>query len=158
MWPDNETAIDFLNFSSVADTVAEIVVQAEGRPISIGVSGDWGVGKSSMIKLIRASLEQRDRQDASKGKYIYVEFNAWLYQGYDDVRAALLEIIANTLKAEAEKRQTAIGNPRLIKRFLNALAIRMAIARAQGHSQAHVVCIRRLSLTPLVGIDLSGPT
>jgi predicted KAP-like P-loop ATPase len=39
MWPDNETARDFLNFSGVADTVAEIIVQARGRPVSIGVSG-----------------------------------------------------------------------------------------------------------------------
>lgn len=42
MWPDNETERDFLNFSGVADTVAEIIVQARGRPISIGVSGAWG--------------------------------------------------------------------------------------------------------------------
>jgi predicted KAP-like P-loop ATPase len=41
MWPDNETERDFLNFSGVADTVAEIIVQARGRPISIGVSGAW---------------------------------------------------------------------------------------------------------------------
>jgi hypothetical protein len=44
MWPDNETDSDFLNFTGVADTVAEIIVQAQGRPISIGVSGAWGVG------------------------------------------------------------------------------------------------------------------
>jgi predicted KAP-like P-loop ATPase len=50
MWPDNETELDFLNFSGVADTVAEIIVQAHGSPISIGVSGAWGVGKSSMIR------------------------------------------------------------------------------------------------------------
>jgi len=34
MWPDNETECDFLNFTGVADTVAEITVQAQGRPIS----------------------------------------------------------------------------------------------------------------------------
>ena len=39
MWSDNETERDFLNFSGVADTVAEIIVQAHGRPISVGVSG-----------------------------------------------------------------------------------------------------------------------
>jgi KAP family P-loop domain len=53
MWPDNETDRDFLNFEGVADTVAEIVHQAAGRPISIGIAGAWGVGKSSMIRLIR---------------------------------------------------------------------------------------------------------
>jgi hypothetical protein len=39
MWPDNDTDLDFLNFGGVAGTVAEIITQAKGRPISIGVSG-----------------------------------------------------------------------------------------------------------------------
>jgi hypothetical protein len=41
MWPDNQTERDFLNISRVADTVAEIIVQARGRP-AIGVSGISG--------------------------------------------------------------------------------------------------------------------
>src|SRR3984893_2705110 len=106
MWPDNETERDFLNFTGIADTVAEIIVQAQGRPISIGVSGAWGVGKSSMIKLIRTSLTQR----AKKGDrdFIFVEFNAWLYQGYDDARAALMEVIANKLAEEAQSRKKGV--------------------------------------------------
>jgi predicted KAP-like P-loop ATPase len=106
MWPDNETDRDFLNFTGVAETVAEIVVQAQGRPISIGVSGAWGVGKSSMIKLIRRSL--RERAEKGERDFIFVEFNAWLYQGYDDARAALMEVIATTLTEEAEKRKKGI--------------------------------------------------
>jgi predicted KAP-like P-loop ATPase len=96
MWHDNETERDFLNFSGVADTVAEIIYQANGRPISIGISGSWGVGKSSMIKLVRRALA--DRMEAGKGaeaqgpEFVFVDFNAWLYQGYDDARAALMEM------------------------------------------------------------------
>lgn len=115
MWPDNETERDFLNFTGVADTVAEIIVQANGRPISIGVSGAWGTGKSSMIKLIRCALEERD--DESPAEFVFVEFNAWLYQGYDDARAALLEVIATTLEQEAKKRETGLDKAQeLLKR------------------------------------------
>lgn len=106
MWPDNETDRDFLNFTGVSETVAEIIVQANGRPISIGVSGAWGVGKSSMIKLIRKSLEQRPGTDDRQ--FIFVEFNAWLYQGYDDARAALMDVIAAALTYEAEKQKKGI--------------------------------------------------
>lgn len=117
MWTDNETAQDFLNFGGIAKTVAEIIEQAQGRPISIGVSGAWGVGKSSMIKLIRTELLARTAASVSApstgdaepgGKFIFVEFNAWLYQGYDDARAALIEVVASTLAGEAEKRKTGI--------------------------------------------------
>lgn len=106
MWPDNETDLDFLNFTGVADTVAEIIVQAAGRPISIGISGAWGVGKSSMIKLTRKSLGERAREQGPD--FVFVEFNAWLYQGYDDARAALMEVIGNTLTHEAEKRKKGV--------------------------------------------------
>ena len=111
MWPDNETDRDFLNFTGVADTVAEIIVQAGGRPISIGISGAWGVGKSSMIKLVRQSLEHRsakEQQEKGESKFIFVEFNAWLYQGYDDARAALMDVIGEKLTKEAEHRKKGI--------------------------------------------------
>ncbi|MFM9940223.1 MAG: P-loop NTPase fold protein [Hyphomicrobiaceae bacterium] len=97
MWSDNETNRDFVNFRAVADTAAEMIVQAGGRPLSMGVSGSWGVGKSSLIRLIRASLEERTDQ-----KFVFVEFNAWLYQGYDDARAALLDVIARALLENAK--------------------------------------------------------
>lgn len=40
MWADNETEKDFLNFSGVADTVAEIITQAAGRPTLFGETYD----------------------------------------------------------------------------------------------------------------------
>lgn len=116
MWADNETSRDFLNFSGVAETVAEIIVQAQGRPISIGISGAWGVGKSSMIKLTQAALSQRPCTNGER-EFIFVDFNAWLYQGYDDARAALMDVIATKLEAEAEARRTAIDKVKgLLKR------------------------------------------
>ena len=119
MWPDNETEKDFLNFSGVADTVAEIITQAAGRPTSIGISGSWGAGKSSMIKLVRAALAEKDQNDPEQ--FIYVGFNAWLYQGYDDARAALLEAIATKLNVEAEKRKTGTGKAKELLQRVNWL-------------------------------------
>jgi pantothenate kinase-related protein Tda10 len=57
MWSDNETLRDLVNFSHVADIAAERIAGAKGEPLSIGISGDWGAGKSSMMKLLRTSLE-----------------------------------------------------------------------------------------------------
>lgn len=120
MWPDNETGQDFVNFGGVADTVAEIIVQANGRPISIGVSGAWGAGKSSMIRLVRTSLEARQKAD-DKRAFVFVAFNAWLYQGYDDARAALTEVIATTLQEEARKRQKGVEKVAELLRRVNWL-------------------------------------
>ena len=130
MWPDNDTDLDFLNFSGVAATVAEIIVQASGRPISIGISGSWGVGKSSMIKLVRRSLTQRNGE-AQPGKFLFVDFNAWLYQGYDDARAALLDVIAQALAARAKKDTTAFDKAQdLLKRVNWFRAIKLTAGSA----------------------------
>ena len=118
MWSDNETDIDFLNFTSVADTIAEIIHQADGRPISIGVSGAWGVGKSSLVKLVRASIEANNNKS-----YLFVDFNAWLYQGYDDVRAALVEMIAKQIEEEAQRQQKGIDKAKDLMKRVNWLRV-----------------------------------
>lgn len=126
MWPDNETDRDFLNFSGVADTVAEIIVQANGRPISIGISGAWGVGKSSMIMLVHRSLMERAAQGA--GDFIFVDFNAWLYQGYDDARAALMEVIGATLMLEANKRKKGVEKAKEFLERINWFRVAKIVA------------------------------
>lgn len=127
MWPDNETERDFLNFSGVADTVAEIIVQAHGRPISIGVSGAWGIGKSSMIKLTQASLARKPSGDGHR-EFVFVEFNAWLYQGYDDARAALMDVIATKLESEAQSRQKATDKVKSLLKRVNWLRAAKLVA------------------------------
>lgn len=91
-----------------------MIRRAEGGPVSIGVSGSWGTGKSSMIKLIKASMAK----EADAEKYVFVEFNGWLYQGYDDARASLMEVIGNTLLAEAEKRKKGLDQ---VKAFVGRI-------------------------------------
>lgn len=134
MWSDNDTRRDFLNFRCVADTAAEFIIQAEGTPLSMGVSGGWGVGKSSMLNLISDALTERAGE---KNRYLFVEFNAWLYQGYDDARAALMEQIAAELIQRAESNSTALVKAKgLLKRVnwlrVAALAGGSAVAMAFG--------------------------
>ena len=128
MWTDNETDIDYLNFSGVAETVAELVVQAKARPISIGIAGAWGVGKSSMIKLVQAELQKRQSKESS---FLFVTFNAWLYQGYDDARAALMDVIGDTLHSEAEKRKTGVDKTKeFLKRVRWTRVVKLGAAVA----------------------------
>ena len=53
---------------------------------------------------------QNDRQrtrkkDDGKQKYLFLEFNAWLYQRYDDAKAALLQAVTKKLSDEMKKRK-----------------------------------------------------
>ena len=104
MWNDVETTQDLLNFKVVADTAAQMIKDGNGQPVSIGVSGSWGVGKSSLVQMIGESLKGLDG-----GKnYIFINFNAWLYQGYDDARMALLQKVADKIMEESEARKTCV--------------------------------------------------
>ena len=56
MWADVESEVDYLNFTELAVLVAEILKEEHLLPISIGVFGGWGTGKSSLLGLIQQRL------------------------------------------------------------------------------------------------------
>ena len=122
MWPDVETTKDLLNFTVVADTAAQLVRESAGQPVSIGVSGNWGTGKSSLVKMIGVSLREQDE------KYVFLEFNAWLYQGYDDARMALLQSVADTLLAESRRSQTHVEKALEFVKRVNWLRVGKVLA------------------------------
>jgi predicted KAP-like P-loop ATPase len=105
MWNDIETTDDLLNFETIADTVAQMIKDRNDQPVSIGVSGSWGVGKSSLVKMTGNSIGKIDKE----GQYLFIDFNAWLYQGYDDARMALLQIVADTIYEKAKNEETLIS-------------------------------------------------
>ncbi len=100
MWSDNESKIDYLNFSEIGESISDIITTPELLPISIGVFGDWGAGKSTILELTESTLRKENPQ------FIHIKFDAWLFQGYDDARAAILETIAKALIKEAEGNET----------------------------------------------------
>ncbi len=102
MWNDVETTNDLLNFRVVADTAAQLIRDTGNEPLSIGISGNWGSGKSSLVKMIGKSLNS----EAKSEQYLFLEFNAWLYQGFDDAKMALLQSVSDMLLEEAYKQKT----------------------------------------------------
>lgn len=95
MWHDNETTIDYLNFGVVADACASLLKQSGGEPISIGVSGGWGAGKSSLVKMVAARLQPTAQSSGQSQEYVVVTFNPWLYQDFESARSALLQIVGD---------------------------------------------------------------
>jgi predicted KAP-like P-loop ATPase len=103
MWRDSESDQDFLNFAEVADQIAALAMNPALLPISIGVFGSWGTGKSTVLRLVEDQLP-KDGANAP----VIVRFDAWMYQGFDDARAALMEVVSGKLLALAESKQTLL--------------------------------------------------
>jgi len=100
MWPDHDTIIDLLGIKHLKDAVLDIVKNDTLLPATIGIFGDWGSGKSSLIKMITKELE-------SEENILILDFNGWLFESYDDAKSALMETIVDELikKIPSEKKE-----------------------------------------------------
>ena len=60
MWNDNETNSDFIDYQHLVNAVTSIIDNASLLPCSIGVFGDWGSGKSSLMKMVEEKYNEND--------------------------------------------------------------------------------------------------
>lgn len=138
MWHDNETTIDYLNFGVVADACASLLRRAGGAPISIGVSGGWGAGKSSLVQMIASRLKAADKpaagavgsdrgavtgNEAKQNTYVVVTFNPWLYQDFESARSALLQIVGDEVLRLAEKDPSLLKKAKRLWQRINLLRL-----------------------------------
>lgn len=93
MWSDNETDKDLLGFKVHADLIKNVIINERILPISVGIFGDWGSGKSSIMKMLEQELNRDEQEDT-----VCLYFNGWVFEGYDDAKAALIEDILIKLK------------------------------------------------------------
>jgi len=103
MWSDNETTIDLLGFDYLVDSLEIILTQPYLLPVTVGVLGDWGSGKSSLVYMAEERLK-------ASGEYITVLFSPWQYQGYEDVKSALMGAVLTGSESTSLKRtRTRLG-------------------------------------------------
>ena len=103
MWPDKETNIDYLNFGYMVDMVADIATNRDLSPSTIGLYGDWGSGKSSLMKLALKKIEEsnpKSRKEKNTTMSLCIEFNGWLFEGYEDTKTSLCGAILDALADE----------------------------------------------------------
>lgn len=91
MWTDNETDQDLLGFSIHASLLRSIVTDPEMLPVTVGLFGDWGGGKSSTLRLLQRDLDQDD-------DFAVIYFNSWVFEGYEDAKSAILATLLNELQ------------------------------------------------------------
>ena len=58
MWSDNETSEDLLGYHVHARLLKDVIFDSEMLPTSIGVFGNWGAGKSSLMLLLQQEIEK----------------------------------------------------------------------------------------------------
>ena len=107
MWSDNETTQDLLGYQVHADLLRKIILNDAMLPISIGVFGNWGSGKSSLMLLLQQSLQEweESQQNEQHSIILQVYFNSWQFESYDSTKLTMIESILEALDKDINTRK-----------------------------------------------------
>lgn len=100
MWLDNASEIDMLFYEPYASMISNIAKNKKYNPVTIGIFGLWGAGKSTLLKLIEKNIKETR---GVKEKIVCVQINAWMFEGYEDAKVALMEALLSELDSEEHK-------------------------------------------------------
>jgi len=108
------------DFKEYAITLARLIADKNTKtPLTVGVSGVWGTGKTTLLKLVKEMLDQtvyfeNQAKDLPVPDFIGREeehrnafrncktvwFNAWKYADEDELLVALVRVIVQTMYAD----------------------------------------------------------
>ena len=63
---DQWTLKDKLRFSDYKPALMDILLNA-GTPLTVGVYGTWGSGKTSLLRMLKQEIDDQERQKHSDG-------------------------------------------------------------------------------------------
>jgi len=126
MWSDKETERDCLGYSSYVAVLADICTHKDLAPLTLGVFGSWGSGKTSLMQMLKTSLDADSAGTGTKTLW----FNAWRYEGREDAQSALIHAIIGKLEEDRTLLQDAAD---VVKRLKNGASV-LKLAKFIGKS------------------------
>lgn len=100
LWSDNPAERDLLGFSDIAAPALEALDREKLDPVTVGVVGWWGSGKSTILKVI-----ERELREKGEG-VVVVETRPWEYDPATDPKATLIAEVLAALQARAAEGKT----------------------------------------------------
>jgi formylglycine-generating enzyme required for sulfatase activity len=94
---DRPTDKDALDFSPYRDTLVDIIADPNTRtPLTIGIFGGWGSGKTSLMQMVEGRLKEVLAERGLEARTVW--FNAWQYGKEEDLWRALLLHVLDALR------------------------------------------------------------
>lgn len=92
---------DVLRYKRYVVPIVGILTNPQAEtPFTIGIFGNWGSGKSTVLKLVERGLRQKPYED----KFLFVQFNAWLHRKEPNVLIPLLHALHDELAKRPSQR------------------------------------------------------
>ena len=102
-----------LEVKPYAEALAQFIMECD-TPMTIAIQGDWGSGKTSMMNLVKSSIE-----NDHPGKMCSIWFNTWQYSqfnAHDQLGLSLLSRFASEVSGKSN------GTGEQVKKLLGGLA------------------------------------
>ena len=107
---DRFSDVDLLDFLDYAQAIADFIKNEKTeKPLTIGIDAAWGMGKTTLMHMIKCQLTQQDESRDGTRSFPTVWFNAWKYDQEESLWAAL----ALQILREAREGSTFLDQVRL---------------------------------------------
>lgn len=110
---DNAISIldeDFFNFKHYANKVKNLIQlnSNNSNPITIGIYGKWGEGKTSFLNLINNKIEHFKKDENGK-EYLKIEFNPWRYSTEEEMLFDFFDSLSKRFYVEKNSNIQEVG-------------------------------------------------
>jgi predicted KAP-like P-loop ATPase len=133
MYSDNETGTDLLGFEDQVDELCAVVTDQSVLPVTVGVLGDWGSGKSSLLRMAATRLRSQSA--------LVIEFSPWRIESYDDAKTALLTAVLQQLEGSFPEPDVDQSKLERCRDALGQLLRRVRWMRVAGLAAKHLASI-----------------
>lgn len=111
-----------LELKPYVDAMIEFIKNCE-TPLTIGIQGDWGIGKTSFMNMVKEGLEPRQ---GVRARYPIIYFNTWQYSQFSQenllslsvLRGIVREIEGIATTREGDRRNALVDRTKTFGRFV----------------------------------------
>ena len=154
LWSDEPSAVDLLAFGAVAETVVEAALDDELDPLAVGVSGAWGSGKTTVLRLVEASLSVRSVTEGQTAVLTLLT-DPWRYDPAVGAKQSLIGEVLSCLDREIVARA---GETAPARKSLRRLMGRVDWAKALQIAARTSLTLQLPSVEALSGLIHGEPS
>lgn len=157
----NEIAVksksdDLLNYYPFAEKIKEIIqgYSSNPEPLTIGIYGKWGTGKTSLLNLVERHIElfQKDKEDKL---FIKFHYNPWLYQSKDEMLFDFFNTLSLKLNHSGNNHLKKAGE-HILKYSRYLKAVRLSVSGGIPGAFNLGVKVEPYEILKALGEDLKG--
>ncbi len=115
---DEPTDVDLLSFDAVAGTVVDALLDPRLDPIALGLSGSWGSGKTSVLRIIAKQLKPKHGEPVSR---LVIETDPWRYDPQLGIKESLIGEILTAIEEALPEEGVGAQSKALVKRLMKRI-------------------------------------